>query len=174
MDRMKLPSARRVAGKAWLIGMVASTLGCSSIEGLLGISGSDDGVDIADDVVAVAFRNLTTTDAVNVEFYATSDPLVALPDGLFLPGNLVSAHIGVAGTGIVRPLSNDVIEFPCDENLVIGTLGGTFSDDESGEFRGTGERRWAEAGPLGLCGNVVTFEFASEGGTFTTNVRVGW
>ncbi len=124
-------------------------------------------------VVTIRFRNLAVDEAVNVEFYATNDPLVSLPDDLFVERNLVTASVGVAGTGILEPLREDTLEFPCTEHLVVGTLGGTFLDNETGETRGAGVARWAEDTALGLCGHKILFEFVNEFGTFTTRVAIG-
>ena len=123
--------------------------------------------------VTIRFRNVAVDEAVNVEFYATNDPTVELPDGLFVEQNLVTASIGVAGTGILEPLRDDTLEFPCTEQLVVGTLGGTFLDNETGEERGTGVARWARDTALGLCGHKILFEFSNEFGTFTTRVAIG-
>ena len=125
------------------------------------------------DAVIVRFRNLTLSDAVNVEFYATNDPLETVPGDLFLPQNLVTASIGVAGTGIVQPRTEDAIALPCTANLTLGTAGGSFSDNESGEPRGLGIPRWAREGPLALCGAVVTFEFSGDDADFITILTIG-
>jgi len=124
------------------------------------------------DAVIVRFRNLTLSDAVNVEFYATNDPLETIPDDLFAPENLVTASIGVAGTGIVQPRTEDAIAFPCTADLTLGTAGGSFADNESGEPRGLGNPRWAQEGPLALCGAVVTFQFSGSGTNFTTILTI--
>ena len=126
-----------------------------------------------DDVVTLRFRNSTLDEAVDVEFYATNEPLANIPDDLFVPQNLVTASLGVAGTGIVTPLREDLITFPCSLDLTIGTLGGRFLDNETGEARGQGVRRWLEERPLGLCGTVVTFEYAGDDGVFTTILQLG-
>lgn len=126
-----------------------------------------------DDVVTLRFRNSTFDEAVDIEFYATNEPLANIPDDLFVPENLFTASLGVAGTGIVTPLREDVITFPCSVDLTIGTLGGRFLDNETGELRGQGMRRWLEERPLGLCGAIVTFEYAGDEGVFTTILQLG-
>lgn len=125
------------------------------------------------DAVIVRFRNLALSDAVNVEFYATNEPLETVPGDLFLPDNLVTASIGVAGTGIVQPRTEDAIVLPCTANLTVGTAGGSFADNESGEPRGLGAPRWAQEGPLALCGAVVTFEFSGDDAGFITILTIG-
>ena len=125
------------------------------------------------EIVTIRFRNLTVEEAVDVEFYASQNPMANLPDDLLVEENLVTASIGIAGTGIVQPLEEDVIEFPCEAGLTIGTRGGEFLDNETGEPRGMGEPRWAQEGPLALCGAVVTFEFAGDGVEFATALTIG-
>jgi hypothetical protein len=132
-----------------------------------------DRVQPTGDAVIVRFRNFTVNDAVNVEFYATNRPLLSVPGDLFLEENLVTESIGVAGTGIVQPQTEDTIAFPCGANLTLGTAGGSFSDNESGEPRGLGIPRWAQEGPLALCGSVVTFEFSGNGTDFVTILTIG-
>lgn len=138
-----------------------------------GTSSSEIELRPSEDTVAIRFRNLTADEAVNVEFHATNELLQDLPDDLFLAENLVTTSIGVAGTGIIQPWQQDVIEFPCTANLTVGTRGGSFADSESGEPRGAGTPRWAQEGPLGLCGAVVTFDFIGDGAEFTTVLSIG-
>ncbi len=124
-------------------------------------------------VVRVRFWNLTGSEAVDVEFFATNQPLVHLPDDLFVAANRITASVGVAGTGIIQPVSQDTIEFPCSPALTIGTAGGSFIDNETGELHGMGTARWAQEGPLGLCGGTVTFLFLTQEDQFTTKLFVG-
>lgn len=125
------------------------------------------------DQVTLRFRNFTASEAVDVEFFAAEVAPANLPDGLFVEQHRVTASLGVAGTGIVQPLREDVITLPCTPSLTVGVLGGRFLDNETGEFRGTGAQRWLQEGPLSLCGSTVTFEFSGAGDTFTTTVRIG-
>ncbi len=158
-------------------GLAAAVAGCSvemmADMPLLG-GGTQTAEDmVAEDMVMIGFRNLAISEAVDVEFYATNEPLENLPDDLFVAENLVTANLGVAGTGIVEPWRQDVIEFPCTSSLTVGTRGGNFMDSESGEPRGTGSARWAQEGPVGLCGSIVTFEFSGSDGDFTTTLKIG-
>jgi len=123
--------------------------------------------------VTVRFRNLAVDEAVDVEFYASNVTLETLPESLFVDQNAVSAGIGIAGTGILEPLREDSLEVPCGESLVLGTLGGSFLDNESGELLGHGVARWVSDAPIGLCGRGVLFEYDNEFGTFTTLVSIG-
>jgi len=130
-------------------------------------------VEPATPIVTIRFRNVAVNEAVNVEFYATNDPTVTLPDDLFVPENSITTSVGVAGTGLLQPLQDDTIEFPCTPDLVVGTLGGTFLDNETGEVIGSGVARWAQETALGLCGYKILFEFGNDFGTFTTRVAIG-
>ena len=123
-------------------------------------------------VVTVRFQNFTLDDAVDVEFFATNDILEMLPDELFAPENHISTSIGVAGTGILQPLTADTIELPCTESTTVGTMGGSFVDNETGEPTGLGVARWAQEGPLGLCGATVTFSYSGGDGEYATNIGV--
>ena len=129
--------------------MMSILPGCSVdvLAGFRGPSGNGQGDD--DQTVRIRFVNLAVNEAVNVEFYATDDPLELLPDDLFVDENLVTANIGVAGLGIIEPSAVDSIDFPCTEGLTIGTLGGIFLDNDSGELRGVGTARWAQEGQWG-------------------------
>jgi hypothetical protein len=160
-----------------LAGLVAFAAGCSfelvddvPLQGEPQIAGD---AAPSEGVVTVRFRNPLDREAVDVEFYATNEPLDALPDDLFVGEYLVTASVGVAGTGIIQPLKQDVIQFPCTEVLTIGTGGGHFIDHETGEVLGSGTPRWLQEGPLALCGGVVTFEFSVADGEYTTVVAVG-
>jgi hypothetical protein len=123
--------------------------------------------------VAVRFANTTLNEAVNVQFYASSDVVEQVPDDLFAdPENLVTASLGIAGTGLIEPGEKDEITLDCDENLIFGTEGGLFLDNESGDERVNGERRWVEQRALGVCGGTVTFVFTREGESFRTRLTV--
>ena len=124
------------------------------------------------DTLVIRFRNLTTTESVQVGFFATNQDIFGLPDALFNADHQVTQSIGFAGTGIIQPGSFDLIEFPCTPSLSIGTSGGNFVDFESGEPRGRGVARWAQEGPLALCGAAVSFDFAFDGTNFTTALDI--
>ncbi len=134
---------------------------------------TSDGDRPTEDVVRIRFRNFTLNEAVDVEFHAANEPLENVPDDLFIPALRVTTSVGVAGTGIIQPRHEDVIEFPCTPDLTIGTSGGSFVDQETGEPRGVGIPRWMQEGPLVLCGNTVTFEFTDDGVDFTTFITIG-
>ena len=119
-------------------------------------------------VTTIRFRNYGAIEAVDVEFYAATTALADLPADLMVPDNRIQSSVGVAGTGIITPLSEDVIEYPCSADLTVGTAGGQFLDNETGAVLGVGQPRWAEEGPLNLCGHTITFEFYAEGGVYMT------
>jgi len=124
-------------------------------------------------IVTVHFRNLTLADAVNVEFYLVNEPLALVPDDLFSEDYARRAQIGVAGTGIIEPLTEDVVTFECGPDLVLGTTGGTFLDNESGDHRGVGSVRWVQQSALGVCGHMVFFDYQAIGDAeFETVVRI--
>ncbi len=122
--------------------------------------------------VTIRFRNFAVTEAVNVEFYASNNPLAEIPDDLFVEENLVTSSIGVAGTGILEPLSEDTLDFLCTGDLVLGSLGGSFLDNETGDQLGEGEPRWAQDSALELCGREVLFEFSSVAGEFSVRISI--
>lgn len=123
--------------------------------------------------VTIRFANLSFTEAVHVDFYATNVPILNLPEELFVPANIITASVGVAGTGVVEARSTDEIKFPCTVNLSLGTTGGRFIDNESGEAKGLGTARWLQEGPLAVCDGVVIFAYRSETTGFDTTVAVG-
>lgn len=154
--------------------LAAAITGCSG-DMMLEFLPPDDITQVAEDMVMVRFRNLAISEAVDVEFYATNEPLENLPDDLFDSGHLLSEEMGIgfAGTGLVPPLRQEVIEVPCSDELIIGTSGGRFVDSDTGELRGVGRPLWLKAEGLGLCGSVVMFEFSSGERDFTTTLTIG-
>lgn len=151
--------------------------GCSVSFDPIGDTPSDNGAPNntpdPSDFVTVHLRNLTQTEAVDVEFYLTTDLLAVVPEDLFVETYRIRGGIGVAGTGIIVPLTEDVVEFPCVPGLLMGTAGGMFLDNESGELRGIGMPRWVAEEALGYCGGTVSFDFVPIGdGTFDTVVQI--
>lgn len=152
------------------LGTTASVLaGCSATP-----TPPDDGNgDPQEETILVVFRNLSASQAVQVNFHATSEPLAVIPDDLFVPGNRYTTGIGVAGTGIVQPSQFDFVrDFPCSPSLILGTSGGEFLDNDTGEGLGVSPPRWVEASALGFCGGAVTFTFSSENGEFLTSISI--
>jgi hypothetical protein len=162
------------------ISLIVSLHGCSlDLLGLMTPLDDSQGqanVEVTEGFVQIRFRNLLVNEAVDVQFHVADTTLSNLPEDLFAAEHLMTASIGVAGTGIIQPQKLDIIELPCTENLTIGTQGGRFTDNESGEPRGTGTPRWIQEGPVALCGSIVTFEFAAGDGDgeFTTTLSIGY
>jgi len=125
------------------------------------------------DTVRVIFRNLTEDEAVEVEFYATEDPLEMIPEGLFADGYLVVRNIGVGGRGVIAPGETDSIQVDCGEGLVLGTRGGLFVDNETGDELGTGTIRWVQEDAQFSCGATIVLEYTSDGDTFETHLLLG-
>ena len=124
------------------------------------------------ETVLVRFVNLTVDQGVDIEFYAADEPLETLPGDLFVDEHLATAGIGFVGLGIIEPKRTEVIELPCGEHLTIGTRGGIFLDNRTGQETGGGTMRWVQEGQLGLCGATVTFSFAAADEGFTTTLTV--
>ena len=132
-----------------------------------------------DNQISIGFRNFATTEAVRLEFYLATGPLDALPGDLFLVENLIGGDneidgqgIGVANQAILEPQQQDWISVACDQDFAVGTTGGTFLDEESGELRGVGTMRWAQEGAQFACGAVIVFEYAPDGDGFTTTLLI--
>lgn len=168
---MNEPSRRLVALRYAVLPIAGALAGCG-IDLPTGIVLTPTGGAPASDTVTIAFRNHATTDAVDVQFYASNAVLNDVALELFADVNKVQSNIGVAGTGIIEPGEGDVITLPCADDLTIGTAGGRFLDNETGAVRGQGVMRWAEERPLGLCGAVVRIDFSVTGANFDTSIRV--
>lgn len=169
----------RIGGcRLWVLGigmavtMALAGVGCS-IELVPETQGWSDDEATLKGMVLVRFWNRTVEEAVDVQFYATNEPLGTFPDDLFVDENRVTRSIGLGGRGIIGPATTDAITFPCTEDLSLGTLGGEFSEAETGDQRGLGTARWAQDAPLGLCGSVVTFEFYRDGDEYRTRLQFG-
>ncbi len=122
--------------------------------------------------VTVRFRNMTS-DVVNVQFYATNLPLEILPDDLFADeANLVTIGIGLGGSGDLGPFVADQIQFECTDDLSLGTAGGEFRDNETGEVYGDGTVRVLEQGLQFSCGAVILFEYQSTGDGYVTTLKL--
>ncbi len=142
-------------------------------EPLVAVQIGDPEDPVASDEVLVRFVNRTGDDAVDVEFYATTEPLAKLPDDLFVEQNRVMREIGLAGRGVLAPKQADQVVLDCSADLTIGTSGGLFADADTGDENGEGDPRWAQDRPLGLCGTTVTFEFLLESDRYVTRISLG-
>jgi len=172
MRKQALRYRSKVAAQRVVVGILGGLLVGCSVDFTAGRPGGPSLPENVEDVVVIQIRNFAVNEAVDVQFHATNDPVVVLPDELFVPENGLSSGIGVAGTGIIQPLDEDTINFPCTPDLTIGTSGGLFLDNDTGELKGVGQRRWLQDAPLSLCGRLVTFDFSGASGDFTTSVSV--
>ena len=119
--------------------------------------------------VTIRFVNASADQAIQVEFYATNEPLDAIPEELFADETyLVQESIGLAGSGLLAPLSEDEIQFDCTETLTIGTLGGEFRHNETGEVLGRGDELYKAPGGFSLCGGTAVYTYSSTGGEYKT------
>ena len=146
--------------------------GCAFDVGLPNGSGDDadrQRDDVGIDTVLVAFVNLTSVD-VDTEFYASNEEMTDVEAELFVPANRIQVGIGVAGTGILLSGTDDSIEVPCTDDLVLGTTGGTFKDPDLGTSLGTGDVRILTEGLVFDCGDTLTFTYSEDNGEFTVDI----
>ncbi len=119
--------------------------------------------------VLVRFMNETNA-VVEAQFHATLDAIGGSAESLFVPQNLVTDDIGVAGTGLLIPRSADTIEWHCSDGLVVGVAGGRFLDPDSGAELGAGTSRIIQQGLVFDCGAAITFTYQETGYGFTVSV----
>ncbi len=132
-------------------------------------NGNGGSQDPPPEFVTIRFINASPDQALQVEFYATDEPLEAIPDDLFADDTyLVRESIGLAGSGLLGPQSEDEIQFQCTETLTIGTLGGEFRDNETGEVLGRGDQVYKAPGGFSLCGGTAVFTYSSADGEHQT------
>ncbi|NLX14099.1 MAG: hypothetical protein GXY44_10660 [Phycisphaerales bacterium] len=111
----------------------------------------------------ITIRFINESDyGLDVQFYVAEtlpDELLLgeLVDALFLPGNKVTAGIGLSGQGIIPPQDSDFITIPCSQAAAVGVLGGLFLGPE-GEQMGYGTQRYVTAGNY-TCNGVITFYY---------------
>jgi len=146
----------------------------------VGNGGGNGGSDPDDETIVVRLRNLSPSQAVDVEFYAASGVVENVVATLFVDenrigrGNAVDGQgIGQANQGILNSGEQDAIAFPCGQSLAVGTNGGIFLDEETGEVQGQGANSvWAAEGAQFFCGATIVFEYSAEGSTFATNLLI--
>jgi hypothetical protein len=78
----------------------------------------------------------------------------------------------LAGSGLLAPGSTDAIALMCTPDLVVGTQGGEFRDNESGASRGLGPMRFAMQGPQFSCGATITYTFDDADGNFNVTQSI--
>lgn len=112
------------------------------------------------DTVTVRLVNATPNRAVDVQLFATGQAVGDLDAEFFIPANQLSAGIGFAGSGILTPASEDQVTLACTDALIVGTLGGRFLNEETGDLIGTGGRFVLFQGGQFACGSTITFTYS--------------
>ncbi len=121
--------------------------------------------------VRVRFVNSHPTLGVDVQFYATGNPVSDPATELFV-GGFQRTNVGLFSRGVIPRLDHDELELPCAEARVIGTLGGLFLDSDTGAVAGTGTQRVLAQDVIFTCGDVIILEYLDDGGGLTTRVTV--
>lgn len=142
--------------------------GAAALVGLLATPGCEVQInpDLANATPTLQFDEFTTvvklvnatSAALRAELYASTEPMSHLPGNLFTAGNLVTAGIGVGGTGVVGPGLADYVTLECSGTLALGTPGGVFLDPETGEELGNGTQQYVRS-TLTLCGRLITITY---------------
>jgi hypothetical protein len=133
--------------------------------------GNNGGNGPDDDTVILRIQNSTRA-AVRPQIYVGTNGADATADNLFVPENIYTNGVGLAGSGLMAPVSADDVEVPCFADLVIGTPGGEFLDDETGESLGSGPRRILQQGLVFDCGAEITLTFRETEDGYTTTVEL--
>lgn len=125
----------------------------------MGAAGAPVGPTGLEDGVAVVLVN-TSDFALDVQFHVATDPEAITEAALFASDNAFLDGIGFLSLGILAPGETIARLFDCTGALILGTAGGAFLDDESGESIAEGSTvRFAALGPQFACGSLLTFEF---------------
>ena len=167
-------TCNRFGGVILPVSLALLLSGCGMSVGSSGGSGDDadrQRDDVGVDIVLVEFVNETTL-AVETEFFATNEALDDPETELFIPLYHVTTEIGLAGLGTLGPEGDDAREYPCTANLVLGTTGGSFKDNNVGTLEGTGVQRILEEGNVFSSGATVTFTYSEDGDDFTVTVGI--
>lgn len=159
-----------VAGMFSLAGCGVSIIGDNGNNG--GGGGGTGGPPPPEAFIALSLVNLTNTTVV-AELYVSTNALANPAEDLFDDDNLFTDRVGIAATGLLAPLSSDDVEIPCTPDLVVGTAGGRFLDNETGELLGTGSQRVLQQGLVFDCGARVTLLYRSLGSDeFTVDISL--
>lgn len=148
-------------------------MGCSGpvVIEVPGLSSGGAPAEVPADSVRIRFVNSHPSLGVDVQFYATGNPVSDPATELFIAGQQRS-NVGLFSRGVIPRLDSDELELPCAEARVIGTLGGLFLDSDTGAVSGGGTQRVLAQDITFTCGDVVIFEYLAEGGGFTTRISV--
>ncbi len=134
--------------------------------------GGDGGNGPGPNTVTIRMINATPNRALDVQIYATNQAVNNLDTEFFIAANQQLAGIGFAGSGILAPGTDDVISIPCENALIVGTLGGRFLNEDTGEQVGTGTRYVLFQGSQYACGSTITFTYTLAGAGFTTGLSI--
>ncbi len=113
--------------------------------------------------VVMRFANGSSAYAVDVQFYASATPVTNPATELFVPEKRIVGNLGFAGTGLIPANQSDTTELACSNATVVGTLGGRFIDQDSGQEVAHGEQRLYRIGEGYSCGDTITFRFQPNG-----------
>jgi len=150
--------------------------GCRSLDFIVDDEFPDDGPDdgdtpqpAPDQGIVLRLANLTDA-AVDTELFMTTNATSNAMAELFVEENRLIDGVGIAATGLLAPLSSDEIALPCTEELTIGTSGGRFLDQETGEVLGTGTVRILQRGLVLDCGDEISLLYHRDGETYAVDV----
>jgi hypothetical protein len=113
--------------------------------------------------IHMQFANGSTAYAADVQFYASATPVTDPATELFIPEKRIIGNLGFAGTGLIPAGQVDTTEIACTNAVVVGTLGGRFIDQESGQEIAHGTQRLYRIGEGYACGDTITFRFQPDG-----------
>lgn len=122
--------------------------------------------------VTIRLVNASPTMAVDVQLYATGGVVNDLNADLFAPAHQLVSGIGFAGYGLLESGNSDTVVLPCDDALVVGTLGGRFLNEDTGDELGVGTRSVFFQGSQFECGATLTFTYTPVGNGFQTTVQI--
>jgi len=123
----------------------------------------DDGTTEAPSTVRIRFVNASARYALDVQFYASAAGVGDPSAELFIPEKRIVGDIGFAGTGLIPAGQIDSTELACTNATTIGTLGGRFVDQDTGQQVATGQQRLYGLGAQYMCGDTITFRFYEAG-----------
>lgn len=121
-------------------------------------------------LVSIRFLN-QSSQALDVQFYATATDLINPADVnsvLFTSANHIVANIGFAGSGLIPAGDSDEITLACAGAHTLGTLGGRFVNENSGEQVGTGQQRAFSINLQYNCGDTLSIIYSGSADGYTT------
>jgi hypothetical protein len=122
--------------------------------------------------ITVRVVNASPNRAVDVQLYATGQGVGNPDTDLFIPANQRAAGIGFAGSGILPAGQTDEMTVACAEANAVGTRGGVFLNQDTGEAVGTGTQYVLFQITQFQCGSTIVFTYAPSGNGFLTSVQI--